>query len=142
MRTAITVLALLIVLVTGSLWIADCYVVRAGLSKYGESWYAAKIQLTGIQMAMSDYLSDHAIYPTEEGLEWLLETPPVNRQGPRYWPDVYLRSEEQLVDPWGRRFKWDHSEDRCIVFTLGADGVFGGDGPNEDIPFECALPAT
>lgn len=87
-----------------------------------------------IQTALKLYRIDNYVYPTsEQGLEALVEKPTMAPQ-PRNWrKGGYL--EELPQDPWGRPYKYlSPGESREYnIYTLGADGVTGGEDQNADI---------
>ena len=87
-----------------------------------------------IQTALKLYRIDNFVYPSsEQGLEALVERPTI-APVPRNWRQGgYL--EELLRDPWGNEYQYlSPGESREYdIYTLGADGVSGGDGQNADI---------
>ena len=87
-----------------------------------------------IQTALKLYRIDNFIYPsTEQGLEALV-TKPSLAPVPRNWKNGgYVEQLQQ--DPWGRAYLYmspgeGHEYD---IYTLGADGVSGGEGQAADI---------
>lgn len=87
-----------------------------------------------IQTALKLYRIDNFTYPTsEQGLDALV-TKPSQAPVPRNWKNGgYIETLQQ--DPWGRPYLYmspgeGHEYD---IYTLGADGVSGGDGQNADI---------
>lgn len=87
-----------------------------------------------MQTALKLYRIDNFVYPnTEQGLEALVAKPSI-APIPRNWKSSgYMESLQQ--DPWGRPYLYmspgeAHEYD---IYTLGADGISGGDGPNADI---------
>lgn len=93
---------------------------------------AAAIKLEGLIEVLDLYSLEVGHYPDEEdGLEALLE-PPVDAEG---WNGPYVRKREQLLDPWNRlyvyRYPGDHA--RFDLYSLGADGIEGGDDDDADI---------
>jgi general secretion pathway protein G len=79
------------------------------------------------------YRLDNYRYPSsEQSLTALVEKTTLSPL-PRKWPDdAYL--ESLPVDPWGRPYL-DLSpgeEKQYEIYTLGADGVRGGEGQNQD----------
>jgi general secretion pathway protein G len=87
-----------------------------------------------IQTALKLYRIDNFVYPTsEQGLEALVERPTISPV-PRNWRQGgYL--EELPRDPWGNPYHYlSPGESREYdIYTLGADGVSGGEGQNADI---------
>lgn len=94
----------------------------------------AQADFKAIQTALKLYRIDNYMYPTsEQGLEALV-TRPAMAPVPRNWRNGgYLDSLP--MDPWGRPYLYlspgqSHEYD---IYTLGADGVTGGEGQNADI---------
>ncbi len=95
---------------------------------------AQKVQadFKAIQTALKMYRIDNFQYPsTEQGLEALVTRPSITPV-PRNWKN-YL--ETLPVDPWGRPYLYvspgeAHDYD---IYTLGADGLSGGEGTNTDM---------
>lgn len=93
-----------------------------------------KSDFKSIQTGLKMYRIDNYSYPTsEQGLQALVERPTMAPQ-PRNWDESgYL---EQLPrDPWGNPYLYlspGESHDYNI-YTLGADGVSGGEDQNADI---------
>jgi general secretion pathway protein G len=96
----------------------------------GSQSKTANIQIEQLKTALDLFLIDNGRYPNnEEGLGVLIaagtETPS--------WKGPYLRDGKMPVDPWGRAFRYDASEGRPAILSLGADGQPGGDGVDADI---------
>ncbi|HEY7883978.1 MAG TPA: type II secretion system major pseudopilin GspG [Cellvibrionaceae bacterium] len=89
---------------------------------------------SSIQTALNLYRIDNYVYPSsEQGLEALV-TRPTATPVPRNWRSTgYLDSVP--VDPWGNDYLYiSPGETREYdIYTLGADGVTGGEGQNADI---------
>ena len=98
---------------------------------------AAKIDIQAIGTALEMYRLDNAHYPsTQQGLEALINRPsgtPV----PRSWnTQGYLKS--MPVDPWSTPYQYLNPGVRSTdggfdLYSLGSDGVAGGDGHAADI---------
>jgi general secretion pathway protein G len=93
---------------------------------------SARIQIENISGALDLYRLDVGRYPTQtEGLQALVEHP----VGLNAWNGPYLKQKAVPPDPWNRPFIYkspgDHGE--YDLFTLGADGVPGGTGENQDV---------
>ncbi len=87
-----------------------------------------------LQTALKLYRIDNFVYPTgEQGLEALVSKPSLSPV-PRNWKSGgYVDQLQQ--DPWGRPYLYmspgeGHEYD---IYTLGADGVSGGEGPAADL---------
>ena len=87
-----------------------------------------------IQTALKLYRIDNFIYPsTEQGLEALV-TKPSLAPVPRNWKNGgYVEQLQQ--DPWGRPYLYMSPGEgkEYDIYTLGADGVSGGEGQAADI---------
>lgn len=89
-----------------------------------------------IGTALKIYRLDNQSYPTtEQGLLALTEKPSVAPE-PRNWKKFgYL--EEAPLDPWGRSYLYinpaEYGKGEYDLYSLGADGVSGGEGQDADI---------
>ena len=92
---------------------------------------AAKADMNGIQAALDLFRIDHFRYPTQdEGLEALLGDSEIDGRP----VTEYLQSFPQ--DSWGRAYIYEYPSnhgDQYDLYTLGADGVEGGEDANADI---------
>jgi len=92
----------------------------------------AEIQIENLSTTLDLYRLDVGHYPSQEqGLDALLEPPP-DANG---WNGPYVRKEDMITDPWGRRYIYRHPGEHLEfdLYTLGADGVEGGEGENRDV---------
>lgn len=94
----------------------------------------AQQDIRSIESALKMYKLDNFAYPsTDQGLEALAKKPEGNPKPRNYNPKGYLESLPQ--DPWGNDYLYlnpgEHGE--IDIYSLGADGVAGGDGYNADI---------
>jgi len=94
----------------------------------------ARADFTALQTALKLYRIDNYVYPsTEQGLEALVSQPSI-APVPRNWKSGgYLDSLSK--DPWGNDYQYmspgeGHEFD---IYSLGADGVSGGEGLAADI---------
>lgn len=86
--------------------------------------------------ALSLYRLDNFSYPTtEQGLDALVARPRLAPEPSNWKPGGYL--EEAVADPWGRPYLYispaEYGGGDYDLFTLGADGLRGGEGQNADI---------
>lgn len=93
---------------------------------------AAKQQIGAIMSALRIYKMDNLHYPTtEQGLKALVTKPTISPI-PSNWKGYMDRLP---MDPWGHPYQYVqpglHGE--VDVFSLGADGVAGGEGNDADI---------
>jgi general secretion pathway protein G len=92
----------------------------------------ARIEIQTLGNALDLYRLDMHRYPTQqEGIAALVEQPP----GTEAWNGPYLKQKKMPLDPWGRPYIYrspgEHGD--YDLYTLGADGVPGGTGENQDI---------
>jgi general secretion pathway protein G len=94
----------------------------------------AKQGLRTLESALNLYRLDNYGYPsTEQGLEALI-VKPVGAPEPRNWqPGGYI--DRLPIDPWQRPYLYlsPGQNGDFDVYTLGADGVPGGEGIDADI---------
>jgi general secretion pathway protein G len=93
---------------------------------------AAAAQIENLGTALDTFRLDVGRYPsTQEGLAALTARPAaVDR-----WDGPYLKKAVP-VDPWGRPYFYRSPGEAgrpYDIYTLGADGAPGGDGPNRDV---------
>ena len=94
----------------------------------------AKGKMAIIEQALGRFQYDCGRLPTDsEGLEALI-TPPQDVE--EKWQGPYLKQSEML-DPWDRPYEYIEQGTINVgsydLISLGADGVEGGEGENEDI---------
>jgi len=97
---------------------------------------AAKVKqdIRAIESALDLYKLDNYRYPTtDQGLEALVSKPSSGPEAKNYKEGGYLRDLPK--DPWGNPYQYlnpgEHGE--VDVYSLGADGVPGGEGANADV---------
>ncbi len=88
-----------------------------------------------IQTSLKMYKLDNFIYPSsDQGLEALVSAPESDPK-PRNWRrDGYL--SELPIDPWGSEYLYESPGDEgkpFTIYTLGADGVRGGEEESADL---------
>jgi general secretion pathway protein G len=126
-----TLLELLVVLVILAL-IAGLAAPRVLNLLGGARSDAAAIQIDTLANILDLYRLEVGHFPSEdEGIEALIEPPP----GVERWNGPYVRKRDQLIDPWGRAFEYRYPGEHgdYDIFSLGADGVEGGDGEDADV---------
>lgn len=99
----------------------------------------AKIKTTRAQIAQLEQVLglfhlDNGFYPTtEQGLEALVKIPGTPPEPLNYKKNGYMKKVPK--DAWGRGFMYEcpgqHGD--FDLFSYGADGIEGGEGPNADI---------
>jgi general secretion pathway protein G len=94
----------------------------------------AKADIQSLETALTMYRLDNSKYPTtDQGLQALVVQP--TDPSIRHWRQGgYLQRVSK--DPWGADYQYvfpgTHGREYDL-YTLGADGQPGGDGPNADI---------
>ena len=90
----------------------------------------AKNDIRALESAMDLYRLDNFTYPsTDEGLDALITSP---ASSPANWKQGgYIKKLNN--DPWGNDYLYDNDGGNIVVYTYGADGSEGGEGPNKDI---------
>ena len=94
----------------------------------------AQADFKAIETALKIYRLDNFVYPTtEQGLESLVEASSLDPEPRNFKDGGYL--EELPIDPWGRPYLYlspgEHK--KVDIYSLGADGLSGGDDQNADI---------
>lgn len=87
-----------------------------------------------IETALKTYRLDNFMYPTsEQGLDALVSKPSLDPMPKRYPANGYLDSLPK--DPWGNPYLYlsPGENGEVDIYTLGADGVAGGEGQAADI---------
>ncbi|WP_339339263.1 type II secretion system major pseudopilin GspG [uncultured Oceanicoccus sp.] len=95
-----------------------------------------KADFSAIDTSLSLYRLNNFTYPTsDQGLEALVEKPTVDPIPNNWKKGGYLKALP--LDPWGRPYLYlspaEFSDDDYDLYSLGADGVTGGEGQNADI---------
>jgi general secretion pathway protein G len=92
---------------------------------------AAAAQIENLGTALDTFRLDVGRYPsTQEGLTALNQRPSAADR----WDGPYLKKQVP-ADPWGRPFFYRSPGEHGAydLYSLGADGAPGGDGPNRDV---------
>lgn len=92
----------------------------------------ARLQIQELMTALDLYRLDVGRLPsTGEGLQALVVVP----AGANNWRGPYLRSKNNLADPWGKPFQYKSPGDRSEydLFSFGADGIAGGENESRDV---------
>ena len=87
-----------------------------------------------IETALKIYRLDNYVYPTtEQGLEALVEASSLDPEPRNFKAGGYL--QQLPLDPWGRPYLYLSPGERgeIDIYTLGADGVTGGEDQNADV---------
>ena len=93
---------------------------------------AAQTDLRNLSNALDMYRLDNFQYPsTDQGLQALVSPPSGFPEAKNWNPDGYLKNLP--TDPWGTPYVYERSGSDISLFSLGADGVEGGEGFNADI---------
>ncbi|MBN1806789.1 MAG: type II secretion system major pseudopilin GspG [Sedimentisphaerales bacterium] len=132
-RKAFTLVELLVVIIILSLlagFVAPKMLKRVGKAKKD----LARPKMTVIESAIERFGLDCGQYPDDSmGLDALLK-PPAGLE--EKWNGPYIKAS-QLLDPWGNPYIYaaegQVNPGSFDIVSLGADGVEGGEGDNEDI---------
>jgi general secretion pathway protein G len=89
-----------------------------------------------IETALKIYRLDNFLYPSsEQGIEALVEKTAVDPIPPNFKKNGYL--DELPLDPWGRAYLYlspaEFGEGEFDLYSLGADGITGGEDQSKDI---------
>jgi len=93
---------------------------------------AARANIATLMGALDMYKIDNQRFPTaEQGLQALVAKPTVGQIPPNWKPYVDKLPE----DPWHHPYQYANPgvKGEIDVYSLGADGVVGGEGKNADI---------
>ncbi|MGL5365329.1 MAG: type II secretion system major pseudopilin GspG [Plesiomonas shigelloides] len=90
--------------------------------------------LTALENSLDMYKLDNGQYPsTQQGLQALVSKPDGEPQPRRYRENGYIK--RLPTDPWGNEYQdlspGEHGQ--VDIYSLGADGVEGGEGNGVDI---------
>jgi len=94
----------------------------------------AKSDILSLESALDLYKLDNYTYPTtDQGLDALISMPSSDPAPANWQPGGYIKKLQK--DPWQRDYLYlspgEHGE--IDIYSLGADGVQGGEGFNADI---------
>lgn len=95
-----------------------------------------KADFSNISTALKLYRLDNYNYPTsDQGLEALVDQPTIEPVPTNWKKNGYL--EDLPKDPWGRPYLYlspaEFSDNDFDLYSLGADGISGGEDQNADI---------
>ena len=96
--------------------------------------YAQKVQadFANLELALKMYKVDNFNFPSsDDGLEALVSKP---ASAPKGWTQPYL--DELPLDPWGNRYFYvspGETGKPYDIYTLGSDGVRGGEEEASDV---------
>ncbi|MFT4767723.1 MAG: general secretion pathway protein G [Glaciecola sp.] len=94
----------------------------------------AQADFKAIETALKIYRLDNYVYPTtEQGLEALVSASSIDPTPRNFKDSGYLA--ELPRDPWGRPYLYlsPGENGEIDIYTLGADGLSGGEDQNADI---------
>ena len=132
-RSGFTLIEIMVVVVI--LGILAAMIVPKVMSRPDEARVvAAKHDIAALMQALKLYRLDNKRYPsTEQGLQALVTKPSISPVPDNWKADGYVERLPQ--DPWSHPYQYLnpglHGE--IDVFSLGADGLPGGDGFDADI---------
>ncbi len=92
----------------------------------------AKSDIQQLESSLNLYKLDNYQYPTtDQGLEALVEKPSSDPVPNNWKQGGYVNKLNK--DPWQRDYLYESDGQNVLIYTLGADGIEGGEGPNADI---------
>jgi len=95
----------------------------------------ARADIANLENALEQYSLDLYTYPTQQQGLAALSSPPPGVDMTLYRPGGYIRRVQN--DPWGNPYQYvipgTRSGGRYDLFSFGADGQPGGEGPDADI---------
>lgn len=95
---------------------------------------AAKIQIKKIEERMMEFRRHCGYYPTtDQGLDALVEKPSSGKECKRYNPGGYIQGGKVPLDPWDNEYIYDSDGRKYTIISLGADGMEGGEGFDQDL---------
>lgn len=96
---------------------------------------AAETDLRQIANALDIYRLDNFHYPsTEQGLDALISRPSGFPEAKGWNAEGYVKALP--TDPWGSPYVYERTGTDYSLFSLGADGLEGGEGLDADIHLE------
>jgi general secretion pathway protein G len=98
---------------------------------------AAHAQIEMLGLALDNYRLDNDYYPTtDQGIDALIREPDI-APFPNNWDGPYLKKLEVPMDPWDRPYIYrspgEMNLDSYDIYTLGRDGIEGGEGEDQDV---------
>ena len=94
----------------------------------------AKNDIRAYESALDLYRLDNYVYPTtDQGLEALVSKPTSAPEPPNWKQGGYIKKLSK--DPWGNEYMYLNpgEQGEIDIYSLGADGAPGGEGPAKDI---------
>ncbi len=88
----------------------------------------AKAGIGTLEGAVERFRVECDVLPVE--LVDLIKEPEDMEEGK--WPGEYIK-QKQLTDPWGNLYLYSSDGTNFQICSLGADGLEGGEGDNQDI---------
>jgi general secretion pathway protein G len=80
---------------------------------------SVQVQIENIGTALELYYMENGSYPSASvGLKALVEPTP---EAPR-WNGPYIKKAKNLLDPWGRPYQYNVSNEGYEVYSLGSNG--------------------
>ena len=90
----------------------------------------ARNDIQALESALELYKLDNYTYPTtDQGLDALINQP-AEDAAPNWKAGGYIKKLQK--DPWQREYQYSN-DDVLNIYSLGADGIEGGEGANADI---------
>jgi len=130
--SAFTLMEIMVVLVVISILAAFIIPQFAGTTQYAKVKAAAG-NVAALETALDTFFAHMDRHPTtEEGLKALLE-PPAGEENKWHGPYIKVLRNDPWDHPYQYRCPGLHHPTGFDLWSRGADGQDGGDGPNADI---------
>lgn len=115
--------------------IAGSFVASKLLDKLDEGKVsAARIQLNNFDGIIKEFRRKCGFYPTtEQGLEALVTKPVGGSRECRDYPEGGFLDNQLPKDPWENDYVYESDGRTYNVYSLGADGIEGGEGKDSDL---------
>jgi general secretion pathway protein G len=95
---------------------------------------STKIQMQALAERLKEFRRHCGFYPTsDQGLEALISKPGGGRECKRYSPNGYIEGGAVPLDPWDNDFIYESDGKKFNIYSLGPDGVEGGEDKDVDI---------
>jgi general secretion pathway protein G len=99
---------------------------------------STQTQIKALEQALAFYQMDNGRFPSsEQGLDALVNKPNIAPEPRSYPQGGYLKDRQLPNDAWGNPFQYEApgqiNQDSFDLWSLGADGQAGGEGPDADI---------
>ena len=110
---------------------AACLLLVVVKAEASADWQRASADIKAIEASFHRFRAIFGRFPTAaEGLDILVEKPS-NETGMDRWRQL-IRSQSDLVDPWGNRYELRFVDSYPTFYSKGRDGISHSDGFDDD----------